>query len=144
MIENKTLQRYEFKYFLSSKISKEIKDHIKKFMILDKFANKNLNKCYFVRSIYFDDNINSNFEEKINGHRIRKKFRIRFYNKNIDNSPIYLETKGRNLERTYKRRIKIDQEDFQVISTGNSVNYLLSKYPNSLPIKEFIFEYNKK
>ena len=39
MDENQTLQRYEFKYFLNLRISNEIKNHVQKFMILDKFAN---------------------------------------------------------------------------------------------------------
>ena len=52
-------------------IADEIKSHASKFMNLDKFANLVL-KTYFVRSIYFEDSFNSNFEEKINGYRIRK------------------------------------------------------------------------
>ena len=76
MFENKTLQRYEFKYFLNPKISDEIKKDVKKFMNLDKFASSLPNNNYFVRSIYFDDEFNSNFDEKVDGYRIRKKFRL--------------------------------------------------------------------
>ena len=72
MIENKTLQRYEFKYFLRSSACEEIINHVKNFMTLDKFADNTQNKKYLVRSIYFDDKSNSNFEEKINGYRVRK------------------------------------------------------------------------
>ena len=144
MIENKTLQRYEFKYFLNPKLSSEIKNHIRKFMILDKFANFFPDKNYFVRSIYFDDGLNSNFDEKVNGHRIRKKFRLRYYDKNLKKSPLYLETKGRNLERTYKRRVKIDLQDFDLIMKEKSLNDLLKKYPNSLTVEEFVFEHYKK
>ena len=54
MKENKTLQRYEFKYFLTKNIADEIKEHVNKFMILDKYANLGLKNRYFVRSIYFD------------------------------------------------------------------------------------------
>ena len=118
MIENKTLQRYEFKYFLPKNIGEEIKNHVSKFMILDHFANLDLKKNYFVRSIYFEDEFNSNFEEKINGYRIRKKFRLRYYNKNVNNSPVFLETKGRNLERTYKRRVGLDNSDLEIIKQG--------------------------
>ena len=92
MKDNKTLQRYEFKYFLTKKVANEIKEHVNKFMILDKYANLDLKNSYFVRSVYFEDNFNSNFDEKINGYRIRKKFRLRYYNKNIQTGPIFLET----------------------------------------------------
>ena len=134
MIENKTLQRYEFKYFLRSSVCKEIINHVKKFMTLDKFADKTQNKKYLVRSIYFDDKSNSNFEEKINGFRVRKKFRIRYYNEDLENGPIFLETKGRNLDRTYKRRVKIDQKDLDSIQRNNSLDKLIIKYPNSQTI----------
>ncbi len=144
IIENRTLERYEFKYFLRSGTCNEIINHVKNFMSLDQFAEKIPNKNYFVRSIYFEDESNSNFDEKINGFRIRKKFRIRYYNVNLNKDPIYLETKGRNLERTYKRRVKIDQNDLKAIEENKPLNLLLSKYPESQTIKEFVFEYYKK
>ena len=53
----------------------------------------------------------ANFEEKINGYRIRKKFRLRFYDKDLDKGPVFLEIKGRNLERTYKIRSKLNHSD---------------------------------
>ena len=93
MDENQTLQRYEFKYFLNLRISNEIKNHVQKFMILDKFANFFPNKDYFVRSIYFDDDFNSNFDEKVDGHRIRKKFRLRYYDRNLSKSPFISKLK---------------------------------------------------
>ena len=144
MIENKTLQRYEFKYFLPKYIGEEIKNHASKFMILDHFANLELKKNYFVRSIYFEDEFNSNFEEKINGYRVRKKFRLRYYNKNIDNSSVFLETKGRNLERTYKRRVRLDNSDLEIIKQEKLLFNLIKKYPKSILIQDFVFEFYKK
>jgi hypothetical protein len=144
LIENRTLERYEFKYFLRSDICNEIINHVKNFMNLDQFAEKFPNKHYIVRSIYFEDEFNSNFDEKVNGYRIRKKFRIRFYNTSLNKDPIYLETKGRNLERTYKRRVKIDYSDLKFIEENKSLNILLNKYPDSQTVKEFVFEYYKK
>ena len=48
MIDNKTLQRYEFKYFLSNNIAEEIKSHASKFMVLDKFADINKKNTYLL------------------------------------------------------------------------------------------------
>ena len=144
IIENRTLERYEFKYFLRADICEEIINHVKNFMSLDKFAQKIPNQNYFVRSIYFEDENNSNFDEKVNGFRIRKKFRIRYYDSNFNKDPVYLETKGRNLERTYKRRVRIDHEDLKLIGKNEPLNILLSKYADSQTIKEFVFEYYKK
>ena len=39
MKDNKTLQRYEFKYFLTKNVADEIRNHVSKFMILDDFVN---------------------------------------------------------------------------------------------------------
>lgn len=144
MKENKILQRYEFKYFLTKKVANEIINHAKKFMVLDSFADSKPDKKYLVRSIYFEDNFNSNFEEKINGYRIRKKFRLRFYDKDFGKGPVFLEIKGRNLERTYKIRAKLHYSDLDIVNQRKSLSNLLSKYPNSIPIKDFIFETCKK
>ena len=139
MKENKILQRYEFKYFLSKDLANEIINHAKKFMILDKFADTGPEKKYLVRSIYFEDDFNSNFEEKINGYRIRKKFRLRFYDKDLGKGPIFLETKGRKLERTYKIRAKLNHSDLDIIKQGKSLSNLLLKYPEKYSCKRFCF-----
>ena len=65
--------RYEFKYFMSSKISQEIFRQSLNFMKIDNFALKNKNQKYLVRSLYFDNNDYSNFFEKVDGIKIRKK-----------------------------------------------------------------------
>ena len=91
-----------------------------------------------------EDDFNSNFDEKVDGHRIRKKFRFRYYEKNLENQGIYLETKGRNLERTYKRRIKIDESDIELIKQNKFLYKLIKKYPNSQTINEFVFESYRK
>ena len=144
MEDNTTLQRYEFKYFLKKKLSDEIVSQVKKFMDIDIHADSMPGKKYFVRSVYFEDDFNSNFDEKVDGHRIRKKFRFRHYEKNLDSGSIYLETKGRNLERTYKRRMKIEKKDIELIKDQKNLYKLVEKYPNSKTVNEFVFESYKK
>jgi len=144
MKNNSTLQRYEFKYYLQPKLSQEIKKQVNEFMDVDQFAKTKTNKEYLVRSIYFEDDFNSNFDEKVDGHKIRKKFRIRFYGKNINDGPLFLETKGRNLERTYKRRTKIVMADIDLIKKPEFIYALARKYPDSETVNEFVFEVYKK
>ena len=72
MINNNFFLRYEFKYFMSSKISQEIFRQSLNFMSIDNFALKNKNQKYLVRSLYFDNNDYSNFFEKVDGIKIRK------------------------------------------------------------------------
>ena len=77
MINDNLFFRYEFKYFISSKISNEIFNQSLNFMKIDNFALKNKNKGYLVRSLYFDNDQYNNFFEKVDGIKIRKKFRLR-------------------------------------------------------------------
>ena len=65
MKDNVTHERYEFKYLLRHKVSEEIKHQVNHFMEIDQFAKLKSNKEYFIRSIYFEDDFNSNFDEKV-------------------------------------------------------------------------------
>ena len=145
---NKTesFSRYEFKYLLPLKKAKQIEREIKNFMILDKNALKNKNKNYFVRSLYFDNEIYSNFYEKVDGMETRKKFRIRVYTSNEQlKSPIFLEMKGRKNQRTFKLRTKIDKNDVGYLLTDNNLNFLVKKYSNqNNVINHFIYDSLKK
>ena len=101
--------RFEIKYILSAKTSAIIQKIIKEFMILDGYAKFFSDNQYFVRSLYFDNDYYDNFKEKVDGLKIRHKFRIRTYSeKKNESSIIYLEKKGRFNERTYKIRTKIE------------------------------------
>ena len=55
-----------------------------------------------------------------------------------------METKGRNLERTYKRRVRLNISDIEIIKQEKYLLNLLKKYPKSIPIQDFVFEYYKK
>ena len=83
---NKTesFSRYEFKFLLNKKKADQIENEIKNFMVLDTNADKQKNKKYFVRSLYFDTPDYANFYEKVDGIKLRKKFRIRSYTNKKD------------------------------------------------------------
>ena len=103
-------ERYEFKYILNENLRKKIQSDVSKFMRVDKFTNKN--KKYFVRSLYFDDDVSTEYYNKIDGMKIRRKFRLRTYGRDFSKEkPIFLELKGRYNQRTYKRRKVINIEN---------------------------------
>ena len=105
MKDNQFFQRYEFKYILNKEISDQIEKEAKNFMTFDSFVQKRLDNQYFVRSLYYENFFSSNFFEKVDGMRTRRKYRLRTYGKSLEeNVPIFFEVKGRNLERTYKKR----------------------------------------
>ena len=104
MINDSLFLRYEFKYFMNSKISNEIFNQSLNFMKIDNFALNNKNQRYLVRSLYFDNDQYHHFFEKVDGINIRKKFRLRSYDKDsASKNPVFLEMKGRAQDRIIKK-----------------------------------------
>ena len=64
---------------------KAIQNEVSNFMEQDTFAG--IQNKYLVRSLYFDNNIFTNFHEKIDGLKNRHKFRIRTYSNQKDEKP---------------------------------------------------------
>ena len=142
--DNQIFSRFEFKYIINKNLSKIIQQEVKNFTINDHFA-KNKDK-YLVRSLYFDNDIFSNFNEKIDGIKNRHKFRIRTYSiQKNDLIPMYLEMKGRDNLRTFKNRTKIDIDDLNSFCSSKSLFNLKNKYIDNKLIEHFIFDsYRKK
>ena len=144
--DNHVFSRFEMKYILTKYLSNSIQNEIKNFMIYDGYINKKLsNKNYYVRSIYFDDDNFSNFNEKIDGLKLRHKFRIRTYsNKLNNNSKLYLEEKGRLDKRTYKIRTELVKNDLNYFFNKKNLFQLKKNYKNNGLIEKFIFDSFKK
>ena len=124
-IDEEVFSRFEIKYIVSKKLSETIQNKIKKFMRLDKQIEDS-EKGYFVRSLYFDNRLNSNFNEKFD-----KK------------SVFFLEKKGRYNSRTFKIRKKIQSEDLQKYLDIKKNTVFLQKSKNKL-VNEFIFDSFRK
>ena len=141
-----SFSRYEFKYLLPVKKANQIEKEIKNFMVLDKNALKNKKKNYFVRSLYFDNEIYSNFYEKVDGMETRKKFRIRVYSAiEKSTSPIFLEMKGRINQRTYKLRTEINKKHVNYFIDNENINSLAKIYSNkNNVVNHFIYDTIKK
>ena len=75
--DNQIFSRFEFKYIINKNLSKIIQKEVKNFTINDYFSEKK--DKYLVRSLYFDNDVFTNFNEKIDGIKNRHKFRIRTY-----------------------------------------------------------------
>jgi len=137
--------RFEMKYIIRKSISESIQKEIRNFMIYDGYANKELKKNYFVRSLYFENNNYSNFNEKVDGVKLRHKYRIRTYSNKLDkNTPIFLELKGRENERTYKIRFFIEQNDLNLFFDKKNYFKLKKTYLDNYLIERFIFDCYRK
>ena len=145
MKENQVLYRYEFKYILNKKISDQIEKEVLNFMLYDGHVNKELNNKYLVRSLYFENNFSSNFYEKADGMKIRRKYRLRTYSNFFDPKvPIFFEVKGRISERTYKKRINVKNKYLNLFLSQSQNFNLLNLYPNNEMIINFIFDSFRK
>ena len=137
--------RFEMKYIIRKSISESIQKEIRNFMIYDGYANKELKKNYFVRSLYFENNNYSNFNEKVDGVKLRHKYRIRTYSNKLDkNTPIFLELKGRENLRTYKTRFFIEQNDLNLFFEKKNYFKLKKTYLDNYLIERFIFDCYRK
>ncbi|MAF94747.1 MAG: hypothetical protein CMM60_03200 [Rhodospirillaceae bacterium] len=132
--------RYEFKYLLNANQRESVENEVQNFMEYDGHVRIDLKSSYYVRSLYFDNTEATHFYEKIDGVRVRKKFRVRTYDRNIeDRLPIYLEEKGRFIERTYKNRIKLNHEHLALFENPERHAELLKLYSNDEVIERFVF-----
>ena len=137
--------RYEFKYLLTSKEREVIEDEISHFMTFDGHAHEALENSYFVRSLYFENADGSNYYEKIDGVGVRRKFRIRTYERQYSEGlPIYLELKGRKNERTYKLRTKIEEEHIQLFTNPQAHDTLIKEFDGHPLIEQFVYESHRK
>tara|TARA_B100001063_G_scaffold247388_1_gene294189 strand:- start:8995 stop:9750 length:756 start_codon:yes stop_codon:yes gene_type:complete len=136
--------RFEFKYILNEEIKNKIEKQVKEFMKFDGFVHTDLSDSYFVRSLYYDSPSSSNFYEKIDGIKKRKKFRLRTYDKTFEKSPVFIEQKGRNVNRVYKLRTNIDKNDIDKFYLADDFEYLINNYGDKKIINEFITDKVKR
>ena len=80
-----------------------------------KYLKEDSTKKYYVRSLYFDNDCFSHFNEKADGIKNRHKFRSELIQINLTRTQYFiLEQKGRDNERTYKVRTKIYKDDLDL------------------------------
>ena len=133
--------RYEFKYIINRVLREQIEGEIRNFMTCDGHVRDYLNNHYLVRSLYYDNVSATNYYEKIDGVRTRRKFRLRTYGAIVSpDVPIFLEEKGRHNERTFKSRISIRSEDLPVFEDGEKIPSLMGLYPNVGLMERFVFD----
>ena len=133
--------RYEFKYFLNLRQREEVESEVANFMSYDGHVHEELDQAYFVRSLYFENDTSTHYFEKIDGIRLRRKYRLRTYGKNFDpDLPIYLEEKNRNLDRVQKHRVRIDPEHLETFYNPLQCDVLLKLYPGVELMERFLFD----
>ncbi len=127
------IHRHEIKYFINKREATGLKVFLKNNMYLD--SNANDTGSYWIRSLYFDTINNNDYYEKVIGHPIRKKIRLRIYNTSTAN--VKLEIKNKYSNYIFKEGAVISREDANKLIHGDC-NCLLS-YNKSVTNKVFTF-----
>ena len=135
----KLFNRYELKYVLTNEQSRAIIEAMSDYMTPD--ADGDERGRYHISSLYYDTDDHRAYWDKIEGHKYRRKVRIRNYGDPLESpdSPCYVEIKQRLNKTLQKRRvilpyiqatalcgqaqaIKVDSETDQAVI--NEVRYL--------------------
>jgi hypothetical protein len=139
--------RFEFKYILREDLRQEVESELGYFLQLDPYVASKPGKKYMVRSLYFDDDVHSNYYEKAEGMLHRAKFRLRTYTNNpAEGCACFLEIKGRHDALVFKHRtpLALGEGNYFKLREKMVSEKILTSIEEG-PIKEqFRFELAKK
>ena len=107
--------RHENKYFISRAGYEMLRTRLQAALETDGHAG--VDRRYMIRSLYFDDYVQSGLFDKVEGVETREKFRIRFYD--MDDSFIRLESKQKHNMMTRKLSAPLTREQTQQILDGD-------------------------
>ena len=140
--------RYEYKYLVPNSLIGKIRSEIIPFVELDDNAQKRSEGQYTVRSIYYDSPQFNCYQEKIEGIKIRNKYRIRGYNNLSDKSITFLEIKHKNTNCISKSRAPFFYKNvFEILNSTNIDDLILSFSGNGIEKKDahkFLYYYHLK
>lgn len=107
MIQIKTEQRYELKYLVRHDEAAGIAGDLADYMLPDQHGDSQGH--YLVTSLYFDTVDHKAYWDKINGHKNRRKLRIRVYGDQpvTPDTPCFVEIKHRLDRALQKRRVSL-------------------------------------
>lgn len=117
--------RHELKYRITTGDYLIIRNRLDKVMTHDPHVGDD--GCYRIQSIYFDNFDDKALREKENGNPQREKFRIRFYNGDLDN--ISLEKKIKHNSLCMKADAPITENECRKILSGDTSWMMDNKAP---------------
>ena len=87
--------------------------------VLQPDANESGPDGYSIISLYFDDLADSCYQDTLDGHEVRDKYRIRIYNNSLDE--IRLEVKQKKDSRIRKKSKSISREQMYMLMGGKCI-----------------------
>ena len=103
----KYFERYELKYLLNREQARLIQAELLNYLKPDQFGDEVGH--YPITSLYYDTADYQAYWNKIEGHRFRRKVRIRVYGDQVvtPETPVFVEIKQRNNKTLQKKRIVV-------------------------------------
>jgi hypothetical protein len=92
------------------------------YMSLDHNAGITGRNEYTVRSLYYDTSSFRSYFEKIEGIAVRKKFRLRVYNEQTEDSRVFLEIKNKKNNCIDKNRASLQYKLLENVLSSGSVH----------------------
>lgn len=87
--------------------------------VLQPDSNESGPDGYSIISLYFDDLSDSCYQDTLDGHEVRDKYRIRIYNNSLDE--IRLEVKQKRDSRIRKKSKSISREEMYMLMDGRCI-----------------------
>ncbi|MBD3376423.1 VTC domain-containing protein [candidate division KSB1 bacterium] len=105
--------RSELKFWVPLVQMQQIKQTIAPYVRRDPYTFSLRYPRYSVHTIYFDSPQLDFYYEKMDGLKVRKKVRLRTYNRAQDHAPFFLEIKRRHDRAIIKERCMMSHEEIQ-------------------------------
>lgn len=141
------MSRLEYKYLVPIELLPTLRHLILPYVELDYYASITGIGNYTVRSVYFDTPDLKYFFDKIEGLEIRKKVRVRVYNRLNESSLFFLEIKRKKQNTIMKSRAKYNvkylPELFGANENNNEIFKSIGSEDNYLKFKTFYYHIYK-
>lgn len=114
--------RLEYKFLVNNRDLERLRQKLLPFLEYDPFVKGGDNSNeYTVRSIYYDSNNFDFYHEKIEGYKVRKKLRIRSYDRESDNNLVFLEIKNKYDNFIGKNRAPLKFDNLESLLASKDV-----------------------
>jgi len=133
------IERRELKYYVPIVLLDALRDRIMTHMEYDPHCLGRKDFAYPVHSLYLDTRRSLFYFEKIEGHKVRKKLRIRIYEPVEIERTAFLEIKRKINEHVFKERVQIPIDEALQLFNGVTFHPLNCRNGQALALDRFVY-----
>lgn len=141
-------KRFEYKFLMPKSVVADVRRELRPFVAIDPYKDNFPAGHYTVRSLYYDSPSMTGYRDKVEGVRLRKKFRIRGYNQDQDESLVFLEIKRKFSNMIEKNRAPLLYKNLRSLFATKDIDTLILSFSGNGKEKEdakkFLFNYYKQ